>query len=52
MSSNDNRRPPKRRYPAVYERLIPVALGIIVLAVVVLLIVIFAVALGLFPVSG
>jgi hypothetical protein len=39
----------RRQYPRLYERLVPVALGIIVLAILVMVIVILAVALGLFP---
>jgi hypothetical protein len=49
MSNDEKRASPKRRYPGLYDKAIPIALGIIVLAVVVLLVVIFGVALGLFP---
>ena len=52
MSKNDNRTPPKRQYPPVYERVVPIALGIIALAVVVILIIIIGVALGFFPSGG
>jgi hypothetical protein len=52
MAGNDGPESPRRRYPAFYERFVPIALGIIVLAVIVLLIVIFAVALGWFPAQG
>jgi len=38
-----------RRYPDVYEKIVPIALGIIVVAIIVVLVVIVAVALGLFP---
>lgn len=38
-----------RRYPAVYEKAVPIALVIIGVAIAILLLVIFAVALGLFP---
>jgi hypothetical protein len=48
MSGNDKHGAPKRQYPAFYERFIPIALGIIILAILILLIVIFGVALGLF----
>jgi hypothetical protein len=41
--------PPRRRYPSQYEKVVPIALGVIVLAIAVLVIVILAVALGLFP---
>ena len=52
MSGNDKQRATKRQYPVFYERVIPIALGIIILAIVVLLIVIFGVALGLFSATG
>ena len=52
MSSDDKRAQPKRRYPGLYEKLIPIALGIIALAIIVLLIVILGVALGLFSAGG
>ena len=48
MSESDKHGAPKRQYPAFYERFIPIALGIIILAIVVLLIVILGVALGFF----
>jgi len=37
---------PKRRYPALYEKIIPLALGLILLAIVVLLVVIVVVFVG------
>jgi hypothetical protein len=40
---------PQRQYPAFYERAVPIALGIIVVAIIILLLVILGVALGLFP---
>ena len=40
---------PKRQYPYFYEKVVPIALGLIVLAIVVLLFIIVGVALGLFP---
>jgi len=40
---------PKREYPPLYERLVPVALVLIALAIIVVLFIIFSVALGLFP---
>lgn len=44
--------PPKRQYPAFYEKVVPIALGIIVVAIVLLLLVVLAVLTGLFPGSG
>jgi hypothetical protein len=40
---------PRRQYPRLYEKGVPIALGCIAVAIVVLLIVILAVVLGLFP---
>jgi len=45
---NDSVRP-KRQYPPFYEQVIPIVLGIIVVAILVLLFIIVGVALGLFP---
>jgi hypothetical protein len=45
----DNREPPKRRYPAFWEKAMPIALVVIILAIVLLLVVVFAVATGLLP---
>ena len=44
-NSNDSDKP-KRQYPALYEKGIPIALGIIVIAILVLVVIIFGVALG------
>ena len=41
--------PSKRKYPFVYEKLIPIAIGIIALAILFLLIVIVAVISGFIP---
>jgi hypothetical protein len=49
MSNQDPKPPSRRQYPAFYEKAVPIALGLIALAVVVLLLIIFAVALGWFP---
>jgi hypothetical protein len=40
---------PKRQYPPLYEKAVPIAVGIIGLAMVVLLIIALSVLLGLFP---
>lgn len=40
---------PERRYPAAYERAVPIALALIALAIVILLAIILVVALGLYP---
>jgi len=52
MYDKDNDASPKRQYPPFYERIVPIALGIIALAIVVLLLIIVGVALGLFPSAG
>jgi hypothetical protein len=49
VTVTDSKPPARRSYPDVYEKLIPVALGIIVAATVVVLLVVFAVALRLVP---
>ena len=46
MPEKDGSPPPKRQYPAFYEKFVPIALGIIVVVVVLLLLIIVGVALG------
>jgi hypothetical protein len=41
--------PSKRQYPAAYEKVVPIALALIALAIVILLGIILVVALGLYP---
>jgi hypothetical protein len=50
--TTDSKGPPKRQYPHLYERAVPIALGIVVFAIVILLLIIFGVVLGLFPGAG
>jgi len=52
MPKKDSHTPRKRQYPPLYEKVVPIALGIIVLAIIVLLLIILGVALGLFPWGG
>jgi hypothetical protein len=40
---------PKRQYPPLYEKAIPIALGVIAVAIVVVLVIALSVLLGLFP---
>jgi hypothetical protein len=40
---------PKRQYPAAYEKVVPIALVLIALAIAILLGIILVVALGLYP---
>jgi len=49
---NRNKTPSKRKYPFVYEKLIPIAIGIIALGILLLLIVIIGVISGLIPGTG
>jgi hypothetical protein len=44
--SNEKRTPTKREYPAIYEKVVPILLGIAVVAILTLLIIIFVVALS------
>jgi hypothetical protein len=46
---SENKPTPKRSYPSVYEKFVPIALGIIGFAILVLIIIAILVALGLFP---
>jgi hypothetical protein len=48
VSKSENDHPPKREYPGFYERLVPIALGLIAVAILVILLVILGVALGFF----
>ena len=45
----DHKPTAKKSYPEVYEKLVPIALGLIVVAIIVVLVIIFAVALHLVP---
>lgn len=47
--SGENPPPTQRRYPRFYEKAVPIALGVIGLAILILLLAILAVAFGLFP---
>jgi hypothetical protein len=49
MSSKDTEQQPRRHYPPLYERIVPIALALIALAILIVLIIIFGVVLGLFP---
>ena len=50
--SEGSKGPPRRQYPPLYEKIVPIALGVVVAAVIILLFVIATVFLGLFPGSG
>ncbi len=39
----------KRRYPPVYEKIVPIALTVVVILIAALIVIIFGVALGLIP---
>lgn len=51
MDRNDprQRERPERRYPALFEKGIPIALAVIALAIAALIVVSLAVVLGVFP---
>ena len=51
MRDKDNDTPtrPERRYPPLYEKIVPIALVIIVVIIVILLLIVVGVALGLSP---
>lgn len=48
-SNKERPQPSARKYPRFYETFVPIALGLIALAVVVLLLIVAAVVLGLLP---
>ena len=52
MQKKESHEPRKRQYPPLYEKVVPIALGIIVVAIVALLLIILGVALGVFPWGG
>ncbi len=49
MTDTNNDKPPKRQYPPFYEKVVPIALGILVVVVIILLFIILGVASGLLP---
>jgi hypothetical protein len=49
MSNEEKGGPSPRRYPPFYEKVVPIALGLLLAAMVIVLLVVLAVALGLFP---
>jgi hypothetical protein len=52
MNDRKNNPPPKHEYPSLYEKVIPIAVGIIVFAIVILLLIIVGVVTGLLPGAG
>jgi hypothetical protein len=49
MSDESPEQQPRRHYPPLYERIVPIALVLIALAVIVVLSIILGVVLSLFP---
>ena len=49
MPDNGTKKPSKREYPPVYEKIVPVALALIAIAILIVLLIAISVALGLFP---
>jgi hypothetical protein len=52
MSDKDQRRGGGRKYPPIWEKLVPVLLWVLAGIVVLLVLIVFAVALGLIPGAG
>jgi hypothetical protein len=40
---------PQRKYPEIYEKIIPIALGVIVVTIGIVLVIVFAIAFGFLP---
>ena len=49
MEEKRNSTPQKHQYPRLYEKIIPIAVGLIALAIVILIIIIVGVIFGWFP---
>jgi hypothetical protein len=49
MSDEDVKNTPRRQYPPVYEKIVPVAMVLIAIAILIVLLIAISVALGLFP---
>jgi hypothetical protein len=49
MTDTKDDKPSKRQYPPFYEKVVPIALGVIVVVLVLLLFIILGVAVGLIP---
>lgn len=49
MPSEGSGSPGGRQYPPAYERLVPIALGIIAVVIIVLLLIVLSVLVGIFP---
>jgi hypothetical protein len=49
MSDKDAKQLPKRQYPPIYEKIVPIALVLLVIAITIVLVIATGVALGLFP---
>ena len=52
MHDENDHTPPKRQYPPLYEKGVPIALAIIIIIMIALLFITVGVALDLFPVGG
>jgi hypothetical protein len=49
MDNPEEKTPKKRAYPAIYEKIVPIFLGLIGVAIIILLVISFAVVAGIFP---
>ena len=52
MSEKDSRRGGGRKYPPLWEKLVPILVWVLAGIVVLLIVIVFAVALGLIPGAG
>lgn len=48
MTESPKKSPPPRQYPNIYEKGVPVAIGILLVVIVVMIVFAIAVALGIF----
>ena len=49
MRSEDLQNSNQRRYPPFFERIVPIALGILIFAILILVLIIFTVVIGWLP---
>jgi hypothetical protein len=49
MRSEDRHNSGQRKYPPFFERIVPIALGILIFAILILVLIIFAVVIGWLP---
>ncbi len=47
MTESPKKLPPKRQYPNIYEKVVPIAIGILLVVIVIMIIFAITVALGI-----